>query len=230
MSLADQLWSQGFTVVKGVFTSEEIAAARAATLDYAATQPTLDNASGKFIPDFSEISALVPISSLRESPALKTALDDCFQGEPYRFCGHCDIGINRVVSGWHKDILNGNYVGYMKTSPWAAGPAGETYRILKVGIYLEDHTDDPNALQVVPGSHLRQDMGTGGAIRLRPAIGDCVIFDQRITHRGMERQVAGSRILVSFGYGANNFFTDAFEAGTKARQRDQLRAIKPAGQ
>ncbi len=118
----------------------------------------------------------------------------------------------------------------MKVSPWSAGPAGETYRILKVGIYLEDHTDDPNALQVVPGSHLRADMGIAGALRLRPALGDCIIFDQRITHRGMERQVEGSRIMVSLGYGANNFFTDAFEAGTCARQRDQLKPLNASVQ
>lgn len=230
MSLTDQLWSQGFTIAKGIFSPEEIAAARNAIITYASTQPMLDNANGKFIPDFLEIDALAPVAAIRQTPALKAALDDCFQGESWRFCGHNDIGINRVVSGWHKDILNGNYIGYMKTSPWAVGPSGEKYQILKVGIYLEDHTNDPNALQVVPGSHLRTDMGLGGAIRLRPALGDCIIFDQRITHRGMERQVPGSRIMVSFGYGANNFFTDAFEAGTKARQRDQLRLLKPAEQ
>lgn len=230
MSLATELWSKGYVIAKGIFTPEEIAAAREATVAFAETQPTLDNASGKFLPDFLSIEALAPVAALHTHPALKGALDDCFQGEPYRFCGHCDIGINRVVWGWHKDILNGNYTGYMKTSPWSLGPSGESYRIIKVGIYLEDHTDDPNALQVVPGSHLRTDTNTSGAIRLRPGLGDCVIFDQRITHRGMEKQIAGSRILVSFGYGANNFFTDAFEAGTKARQRDQLRILKPSAQ
>jgi hypothetical protein len=225
MSLAEELQRNGYVIAKGVFTPAEISAAREAVVSYAASQPTLANASGKFLPDFLEIGALAPVAALCSSPALKVALDDCFGGSSYRFCGHNDIGINRVVSGWHKDILNGNYVGYMKTSPWATGPSGETYQILKVGIYLEDHTSDPNALQVIPGSHLWADMRLPNPLRLRPALGDCVAFDQRITHRGMERQVEGTRIMVSFGYGANNFFTDAFEAGTRARQRDQLRGI-----
>lgn len=230
MSLADELQHQGYVIVKGVFSHEEIAAAREATIAYAATQSTLANASGKFLPEFLEIPELAPVAALNRSPKLKAALDDCFQGQPYRFCGHSDIGINRVVSGWHKDILNGAYTSYMKASPWSTGPAGELYQILKVGIYLEDHTDDPNALQVVPGSHLRADMATSGAVRLRPALGDCIVFDQRITHRGMERQVEGTRIMVSFGYGANNFFTDAFEAGTRARQLDQLKTLNASGQ
>lgn len=223
MGLADELWQQGYVIARGVFTADEIAAARAAVETYITTQPTLANANGKFLPDFLEIPELAPVSTLQHSPALKAALDECFQGGPYRFCGHSDIGINRVVSGWHKDILNGAYTHFMKWSPWSLGPSGETYRILKVGIYLEDHTKDPNALQVVPGSHLWADTHIVNPIRLRPSLGDCILFDQRITHRGMERQIEGSRILVSFGYGANNFFTDAFEAGTRARQRDQLR-------
>lgn len=230
MSLAEELRQQGYVVAKGIFSPEEIAAARDATIAYAATRPTLANANGKFLPDFLEIPELAPVAALRFSPKLKGALESCFEEQPYRFCGHSDIGINRVVSGWHKDILNGAYTSYMKASPWSTGPNSEKYTILKVGIYLEDHTDDPNALQVVPGSHLRADMGVSGAIRLRPGLGDCILFDQRITHRGMERQVEGSRILVSFGYGANNFFTDAFEAGTRARQQDQLKTLNTSGQ
>ena len=46
-------------------------------------------------------------------------------------------------------------------------------------------------------------------------------FDQRITHRGMNRQVKDSRILVSFGFGKNNLFTDNFEKGTVQRQNAQ---------
>jgi hypothetical protein len=34
----------------------------------------------------------------------------------------------------------------------------------------------------------------------------------------MERMVKGSRILVSFGFGKNNIFTDEFEKGTVLRQ------------
>jgi hypothetical protein len=220
------LEGDGYTLLKGVFSSEEIAAARDAILATAVTgEQFLDNAGGKILPDFLEIPALKPVAELRLAPKLLEALDRYYgHRSAYRFCGHSDIGINRVVSGWHKDILNGVYTSYMKQSPWSTGAGGERYQILKAGIYLQDHADNSDALQVVPGSHLRPGVDTVGAIWLRPALGDCILFDQRITHRGMERQVAGSRIMVSFGFGANNFFTDAFEAGTRARQRDQTRA------
>ena len=185
----------------------------------------LDNANGKLLPDFLGIPELSRTAALKDSPALQEILATCFSGGVWRFCGHSDIAVNRVVSGWHKDILNGAYVNYMKRSPWSAGPSGESYQILKLGIYLQDHSADASALQVVPASHLRPDLGTSGAIRLRPALGDAILFDQRITHRGMEKQIAGSRIMVSFGFGAENCFTDWFEEGTRARQADQIRMI-----
>ena len=52
-------------------------------------------------------------------------------------------------------------------------------------------------------------------------LGDVIIFDQRITHRGMVKQVKYPRILISFGFGKNNIFTDNFEKGTIVRQDSQ---------
>lgn len=37
----------------------------------------------------------------------------------------------------------------------------------------------------------------------------------------MDKQMDGIRILVSFGFGKNNIFTDNFEKGTIQRQNDQ---------
>jgi hypothetical protein len=223
----DSLLTQGYVILKGLYTPEEIATAREEVAAYLLNNPALDNANGKFLPDFVGIPELARTTALKDAPALREILDACFSDQPWRFCGHSDVAVNRVVSGWHKDILNGAYTKYMKRSPWSPGPAGESYGILKVGIYLQDHSADASALQVVPGSHLRSDLGTAGAIRLRPALGDAVIFDQRITHRGMERQTPGSRVMISFGFGLENCFTDWFEEGTRARQRDQLAALTP---
>ena len=61
------------------------------------------------------------------------------------------------------------------------------------------------------------------SIQLRPCIGDVIIFDQRITHCGAHSHVNEPRILVSFGFGENNIFTDNFEMGTIKRQNDQYK-------
>lgn len=215
----------GYTIAKSVIPTEMIEDCRKEVLDYIRANKTLINANGNFIPDFVDVSGLQLTANLRNLPQVHQILSELFQGVPYRFCGHSDVAVNRVVSGWHKDILNGPYVRFQKLDPWSPAPNGDLYTILKVAVYLEDHSNNMDGLQVVPGSHLKRGLETGGAIRLKPVVGDVIFFDQRITHRGMERQIPTERILISFGFGAENQFTDNFEAGTRARQFDQLRSL-----
>ena len=136
----------------------------------------------------------------------------------YRFCSHNDIGINRIV-GWHKDKLNGNVEKYQVHYIWEDFEDNK-FKIIKVLIYLQDHTNNNDALKVIPGSHLTPEYNQNNInyVQLKPSLGDIIIFDQRITHRGMMNQTIYPRILVSFGFGANNIFTDEFEKGTKVRQ------------
>jgi hypothetical protein len=64
-------------------------------------------------------------------------------------------------------------------------------------------------------------------MHLKSNIGDVIIFDQRITHRGQEYQNnLNDRILISIGFGKNNIFTKEFEEGTIRRQYDQNRNIQ----
>ena len=144
---------------------------------------------------------------------------DIFGSDNYRFCSHNDLGINLVV-GWHKDKLNGEYAKYQSHHIWKSHQ-GQSHEIVKVLIYLQGHTDNKDGLQVVPRSHLTPKIEAKNKVILQPKLGDVIVFDQRITHRGMERMVKGSRILVSFGFGKNNIFTDEFEKGTVLRQNKQ---------
>ena len=138
---------------------------------------------------------------------------------PDFLCSHNDIGVNRIV-GWHKDKLNGDVEKYQVHDIWGEHE-GDKHEIVKVLTYLEDHSNDNDGLKLVPGSHMKREINGTGAILLHPKKGDVIIFDQRITHRGMERQCKDSRILVSMGFGKNNIFTDEFEKGTIIRQNQQ---------
>ena len=93
-------------------------------------------------------------------------------------------------------------------------------------IYLQDHSKNNHALKLVPKSHLDKKIESKNFIQLKPKLGDIIIFDQRITHRGMDKQIKDKRILVSFGFGKNNIFTENFEKGTINRQNDQNNIIK----
>lgn len=218
----DEIATEGFTVVKGVYTSDEIRNARNAIEKWTQVHKGLSTAGGVSIPDFIKMPALKPVTELKDNSLLKSTLGDILNDD-FRFCSHNDIGIARAV-GWHKDKLNGQYAKYQKTNIWKPLPNGDRHEILKALIYLQDQEDKETSLFVVPGSHTRTSMDTKKAKQVSVKSGDVVIFDQRITHRGAHKSKPG-RILVSFGFGKNNVFTDEFEAGTVARQGHQVQQL-----
>ena len=63
-------------------------------------------------------------------------------------------------------------------------------------------------------------MNVGEIKVLRPGIGDIVVFDQRLTHRGPQSKQQ-DRLLICMGYGVKNIFFEEFEKGTIFRQDKQ---------
>lgn len=219
MSFKEIFDKQGYIILKDIFSEEEINKAKKIILEYKKNNKLLSNSSGHTIVNFINIKDLEYISTLKDNFKLHETLKIIFNGDNYRFCSHNDIGINRIV-GWHKDKLNGIYEKYQKNDIWKKYN-NEKHEIVKVLIYLENHSNNDDGLKLVPGSHLVSSINSDKNIKIKSNIGDVIIFDQRITHRGNEKQVKDSRILVSFGFGKNNIFTDNFENGTIARQNNQ---------
>ena len=191
------------------------------------TSSELANECGATLPDFfrfPEFVALKPV--LLENDRFHAIMALVMGGDDYRFCSHNDIGVNRL-SRWHKDRLNGAYQHYQRHAIWSKAADGSEHQIYKLLVYMEDHSDDDHALKVVPGTHVIQETKpyrAENALQLKPALGDAIIIDQRVTHMGQFEQVDNNaeRILVSVGWGRENVFTTEFEAGTRARQADQL--------
>ena len=219
MSIYDIINKEGYIVIKNVLTREELAKCSKEIINYIKNNNTMKNDGGISIPDFIKLKELTQTAELKNNKKIHDTLKEFFKGDDYRFCSHNDIGINRVV-GWHKDKLNGYVSKYETTNIWSQHN-GEKHEIVKVLIYLENHNNNNDGLKLVPKSHLNPKINSEGYIQLNPELGDVIIFDQRITHRGMERQVRYPRILVSFGFGKNNIFTDNFEKGTIIRQNKQ---------
>lgn len=216
----------GYIICENIFSEEEIDIFKNEVLHclnyLKSNNISLENSSGQTIPDFvNKYSKFFPnIINIKNNKKILEYLGEIFNGENFRFCGHNDIGINRIV-GWHKDVLNNQYSKYQTIDLWKIHN-NEKHEIVKVLIYLQDHSQDNLALKLVPGSHKEPKLDRSGSnsIYLHPKKGDVVIFDQRITHRGMEIQTNDPRILIAFGFGKNNIFTDQFEEGTIQRQND----------
>lgn len=221
----DKFNELGYLVVENVFSKEEISMFNEEVKTFVKENPTMSNASGISIPDFiSHQNYFEKTKLMKDNEKLHSVLNNVFAGNDFRFCSHSDIGINRIV-GWHKDKLNGQYAKYELLDIWDEKD-GEKHEIVKVLTYLEDHSNNNDGLKLVQGSHTTKEINSEGWIQLNPKVGDVIIFDQRITHRGMERQVPGSRVLVSFGFGKNNVFTNNFEKGTQMRQKHQNNSIQ----
>ena len=120
---------------------------------------------------------------------------------------------------------------------------GERYGIYRLVVYLQSHTHDDKALAVIPGSHLDRGctLPCGKDSRgylesrkgpyekvqpvvLHPDVGDAVLFDQRIIHRGQAFQEGNQepRIAIQISFGLRNAFTYEFAEGARQRQRDQI--------
>ena len=216
--------TNGYIICENVFSNEELDSCTREIMAYFKKRERKIIINGNSIPDFvNKHNCLVSTIELKKSKIIHDSLNIIFDGDNYRFCGHNDIGINRIV-GWHKDKLNGNVSKYQTHDIWTMFE-NESHEIVKVLIYLEDHSNNNDGLKIVPGSHLTRKINSEGYIQLKPKKGDVIIFDQRITHRGMETQCNDARILVSFGFGKNNIFTDEFEKGTIVRQDKQNRVL-----
>ena len=223
MSLRDEILQNGYIILKNVFLKEELLECQTEINTFIKNNKTMKNAGGITIPDFIKRKGLEKTSELKNNEKILEALKDIFDGDDFRFCAHNDIGINRVV-GWHKDKLNGVVSKYETVNIWSEHN-GQKHEIVKVLIYLENHGSNNDGLKLVPRSHLNPKVVTKGHIQLKPELGDVIIFDQRITHRGMAKQVRYPRILISFGFGKNNIFTDNFEKGTVVRQNSQNKML-----
>ena len=183
--------------------------------------------SGIALVGLTERSGFDFVRELIRSHAIRSIADAVFADVPegYRNCGPNGIGVNRIV-GWHKDRLNGQYLRHQKTPLWGKGSETQGgHRIYKIGIYLDEYSSSDGALRVVPGSHLTGSYDTHEAIWLHPRKGDVLVWEQRITHRGMDKAMqhatrGRNRTLVQLGFGRNNIFTDEFERGTLERNRD----------
>ena len=216
----EKYYKDGYVLVENVYSHAELDECVHEITEYCNTNPQrLFRAGGISIPDFLGRHHLPITHKMKDTDKIHDTLRVIFGGDNYRFCGHNDIGVNRTV-GWHKDKLNGDVERYQVHDIWKEHK-GEKHEIVKVLTYLEDHSKDNDGLKVVPGSHLKREINEAGAIQLRPKKGDVIIFDQRITHRGMETPCKDLRILVSMGFGKKNIFTDEFEKGTMVRQNRQ---------
>ena len=232
MNMLDQdqyskLKEDGYIIIKNFYSSKEILYMRQIILHNMKVRKNMfitgHNSGSK--PDFLRDPNFKNLLPLLKLNTIHHIMKQIFN-TPFHLCSHNDIGLNRIVN-WHKDTLNNQYKVYQKTDIWSQ-QEGENHEIYKFLIYLQDHSNNNDGLQLIEKSHLNPiiDLADRNKKYINSNLGDVVIFDQRITHRGSSSENYNyDRILISLGFGKNNIFTKEFEEGTIRRQNDQNRTI-----
>jgi hypothetical protein len=149
-------------------------------------------------------------------------------GDEIRYTQHSDLHINLPGGRWHRDNACRDFgVG----DDW--NECAQPYRVVRVAIYLSDFENSGSSLVVLPGTHRRETrlgrheyilwnkartfMRKHGhndklphwfitnprrVIRTQP--GDCVIFDQRLTHAGGVLDGRNPKYAMYLSYGLDN--------------------------
>ena len=148
------------------------------------------------------------------------------------YCHHFDIWVGKRGSRWHDDTQafykNSYYGSRVKKYKEGLGvcphdmiqplPNGDTYKIYRVGIYLQDTKENERGgLALFKGSHL--DAKCREVVIPEIEDGDVIVFDARTIHTANGLPVGNNnRIAMFFAVGKDNIFTEFHISGAIKRQ------------
>jgi hypothetical protein len=176
--LVERLDGDGFVVLPAVLSPDEVAQLRLQTCEILEQRGT-GKSGGKVLPNAAVEAPEITWVFL--NPAILEAVTVALGATPV-FTMEADLHRNFVAGKWHKD--SGEQV--MERGYFDCDPIGNSNcRVLKVALYLEDHIDG-SGLHVCPGSHRSRLVDAPRDFAIPTKAGDAVLFDVRITHRGVE--------------------------------------------
>lgn len=215
----------GYMVVKNVLTDGQLKTYRAAC-ESMFQQKYMEFNDGKVIPGWAgRLREIGPLNNLHKHPRLITLVTSVL-GPDWVYAEHSDLHENKITN-WHTDILPERLAHFQDKNPYDPG-----YKIIKICILLQDHTDNEHGLWMRPGSHkveANKFKNKGGDefqdVCIKSGPKDAIVFDQKIMHRGQlsqYKEIYGKdRYLITYGYGLNNIYTRQHAAGTIYRQNQQ---------
>lgn len=154
-------WRDGFTLVRGAYTPEEVKEIRRVALEQ----------RGKHGGDLLSNPWL---NHLQLDGKMTEIARRILDSDDLIYYGDTTIAIREGTPGWHKD----NADRWDPNAPDWRSP----YTQLRFGIYTQDHYRHSGGLNVRKGSHNVCDMETGEVVHLRSKIGDIGVWSMRITH------------------------------------------------
>lgn len=159
----DGFWENGYTIIRGVYSPEEVQRFRKAAFE----------TRGKGFGDLLANPRLRPVlvdGTFVEIARQILGSDDIW------YSGDSSFTINSKQRGFHKDNVD-------RQDP--AGPDWKgRYTLLRFGIYLQDHWSHTGGLNLRAKSHNTTDHAYGKNVYVRTRVGDVAVWSMRTTHSG----------------------------------------------
>jgi len=219
----DALAQQGFIVLRGALSEEFMKDYREMLRAHFYGKVT-DRAEGAAVSDF-DPDALGRVPGARTMLLQAPLFDRVAEVLGYRpaYCHHSDIHINKTAPFHRDSIVKASYFDFAKTDIFGTSD----YAVYKIGIYFQDH-EGAGGLSVIPGSHLIDGPPQPErAYDIKSRLGDVILFDTRIYHKGIERlnerDSEGDRMSFFMTLAKDNQITREFVNGTIWRQNRQIR-------
>ncbi len=161
MSLKEEINKNGWVIAKNIFNSEEINKFRELALKDADHQGDL--LSSQFLSDVITDNRLLDI------------IKECLGTESLYYFGDSSVSMNVSTSGFHKDSRDRENVNSQEFKDI-------DYSLLRIGIYLQDHTTHSKGLCLRDKSHLIPQVSKGKIINVKTEAGDVILWKLTTTH------------------------------------------------
>jgi hypothetical protein len=158
----DGFWRDGYTIVRGVYSKDQIQQMRTAA--YQAVKMGGDLLGNPHLQHVLLDGNMVNIA--------RQILGE----DEIMYAGDSSVTINSKSHGYHRDNADRNDPD---APDWQS-----RYTILRFGIYLQDHSRHNNGLNLRVGSHDMPQPGRGKNIYVRSKVGDIGVWSLRTAHSG----------------------------------------------
>ncbi len=186
---ADQVLAfqrDGFVLVRNVLDRSEVTELRNAIQTFAGRAKTLGHVLR------SATGEVVPVTDLLGQPGVGWLLSDSrivaiarrlVGREDLVYFGDSGSMVGGKLRGFHKDNTNRDTAEH---PDWLS-----PYTLVRLGVYLQDHSRHSGGLKVRRSSHLHADITSGEIVDLPTQPGDVVAWSLRTTHSGFAVRVRG---------------------------------------
>lgn len=170
MTRKEEIDKKGYIIIKNVFSPEEIAEIR-------------DNVINEKDHKGDLLSSKLLSKVITDSRIL-TIFKECLGQDEIFYFGDSSFSFNAGGTKFHKDSKDREKKDSQEFKD-------KNYSLLRLGIYLQDHSQHSKGLSLRADSHLEHSVKKGKIINFKSEIGDIVIWKLTTTH-------AGNTEIVSF--------------------------------